>query len=527
MVQKLVSVSFLIILGVVCVSAELDFVPYLFGANPGAPPAGWNDAKQAIIASKIGINTYRVWLPESYLDQWGYDIAFKTGAMGTYKDVGFKNLVGNLNTPTFAHSNAPDSGSTYAYSPKNLNQAIWLNDGNVNPDNYWAVYVNKTVTMYKDYIKIWEVWNEPDFVSNWQATQTWDTENPQPSDLVNWHDTIENYNRLMRITWEVARKVDPTAHVAVGGLGYPNFLDAMLRNTDGQGGENGGNYFDTLSFHFYPVFASKNSSDDWANNFEAQVKDMLEICTARSYDPNYIICTESGAPTKSTSSAPGSTALQQNYFTKMSVLAQVNGVSQVHWWSLTDAKDSGSDNPFRYMGLYADITQSTPENAEPKASTTAMKTYTDVLHGYDYYEVSVDILTDLDARARGFAFTNGSNIAVVMWANNAGQHDESFVLDLSLSTTKIWTRIQFDGSKNTLAPASGKIDVQISPIPIFLFSSETVNVPIGFAPQTPLGSGNNGPSVNNPNSPNLNSMAHKQLSTVLFGSVLACLAALI
>ena len=59
--------------------------------------------------------------------------------------------------PTFAHSNAPDSGSTYAYSPKNLNQAIWLNDGNVNPDNYWAVYVNKTVTMYKDYIKIWEV----------------------------------------------------------------------------------------------------------------------------------------------------------------------------------------------------------------------------------------------------------------------------------------------------------------------------------------------------------------------------------
>lgn len=56
---------------------------------------------------------------------------------------------------------------------------------------------------------------------------------------------------------------------------------------------------------------------------------MLEICTARSYDPNYIICTESGAPTKSTSSAPGSTALQQNYFTKMSVLAQVNGVSQV------------------------------------------------------------------------------------------------------------------------------------------------------------------------------------------------------
>ncbi len=70
----------------------------------------------------------------------------------------------------------------------------------------------------------------------------------------------------------MARKVDPTAHVAVGGLGYPYFLDAMLRNTDGQDGSTAGNYFETLSFHFYPVFAGKNSSDEWADNFAAQVK---------------------------------------------------------------------------------------------------------------------------------------------------------------------------------------------------------------------------------------------------------------
>lgn len=66
---------------------------------------------------------------------------------------------------------------------------------------------------------------------------------------------------------------------------------------------------------------------------------------------------------------------------------------QVHWWSLTDAKGNAANDPFRYMGLYADITQSTPENAVPKDSTVAMKTYTDVLYGYDYFQGSVDILT--------------------------------------------------------------------------------------------------------------------------------------
>lgn len=82
-----------------CLSSFIiTLIPTLYLSNSYS---GWNDAKQAIIASKIGINTYRVWLPESYLDQWGYDIAFKTGAMGTYKDVGFKNLVGNLNSKLY------------------------------------------------------------------------------------------------------------------------------------------------------------------------------------------------------------------------------------------------------------------------------------------------------------------------------------------------------------------------------------------------------------------------------------------
>ena len=50
--------------------------------------------------------------------------------------------------------------------PAHSYEPIWLEDGKVNPNNYWAFFVNETVTMYKQYIKIWEPWNEPDTVKN-------------------------------------------------------------------------------------------------------------------------------------------------------------------------------------------------------------------------------------------------------------------------------------------------------------------------------------------------------------------------
>ena len=52
-------------------------------------------------------------------------------------------------------------------------EEIWISENEVNPNNYWASYVYKTINKYKDYIKIWSVWYRPDvsykfdYIKNW------------------------------------------------------------------------------------------------------------------------------------------------------------------------------------------------------------------------------------------------------------------------------------------------------------------------------------------------------------------------
>lgn len=91
-------------------------------------------------------------------------------------------------------------------------------------------FVEKTVLRYKDRIKIWEIWNEPNM----------------PNGSIYWFDTPENYVRLLQAGYKAVKKVQPEAEVWNGGIGmrlsYHAFYDKIL-----QGGASG--YFDKLSLH--------------------------------------------------------------------------------------------------------------------------------------------------------------------------------------------------------------------------------------------------------------------------------------
>lgn len=91
-------------------------------------------------------------------------------------------------------------------------------------------FVEKTVLRYKDRIKIWEIWNEPNM----------------PGGSIYWFDTPENYVRLLKAGYQAVKKVQPEAQVWNGGIGmrlsYHAFFDKIL-----QGGA--ADYFDKLSLH--------------------------------------------------------------------------------------------------------------------------------------------------------------------------------------------------------------------------------------------------------------------------------------
>ncbi len=90
-------------------------------------------------------------------------------------------------------------------------------DKNINPNHPWANFVYQAVMRYKpggilarqhgwlpgQGIRVWEAWNEPDI-------------------NLFWVGTVEEYARLLKVTYLAAHFADPEAQVMFGGLSYGN-----------------------------------------------------------------------------------------------------------------------------------------------------------------------------------------------------------------------------------------------------------------------------------------------------------------
>lgn len=97
----------------------------------------------------------------------------------------------------------------------------------LNPDHLWANFVFEAVNRYKpggvlaqqeDWpdeqgIRLWEIWNEPDYSAFWQGT-------------------VSEYARLLKVAYIVAKQADPDSTVMFGGLlyaGQDNWLAQVLK----------------------------------------------------------------------------------------------------------------------------------------------------------------------------------------------------------------------------------------------------------------------------------------------------------
>ena len=227
----------------------------------------WSDDNVRQLMQYAGVDGQRKKLREDLFELWGYGI--ELGTCIANEKHGVLDVVGYLSKPSKPHSSNVTENSEICY-PDHLYEPIWLPNGEVNPNNYWANFVYKTVSQYKKYIKIWETWNEPDYVKYGVDTNAWKTSPPNPKDLVYWNGSIFQYIRLLRITYEVAKKVDPECWVATGGLGYAYFLDAIMRYTDNPDNGKvtdefpayGGAYFDCDCFHKYPQWGAYDAEHD-------------------------------------------------------------------------------------------------------------------------------------------------------------------------------------------------------------------------------------------------------------------------
>ncbi len=97
------------------------------------------------------------------------------------------------------------------------------------PDNLddFVNFARKVVQRYKEKIKYWEIWNEPDSRIYWQ---------PQ--------DEMKTYLKLLKKTYKAIKEIDPSAKILLGGL-TPEGYYALKRIYE-MGGKD---YFDIVNIH--------------------------------------------------------------------------------------------------------------------------------------------------------------------------------------------------------------------------------------------------------------------------------------
>ena len=441
--------------------------PFLYGSNMAYKNSFWQDQDIAdmLVGNSdkgiegVGVNSIRPALYENFVEKYGYSI--RVDAFKHYKNIGtINNTVFIGDRPSDAHREKKQyvSGEN-SESYENLYEPIWDNGENdtpVNDQNYYALYVYNLVKTYGDNVRFWEIKNEPDYTYTeagnrkpGQENNWWDND-PQPEDLKNWKAPIQNYVRLLRVSYEVIKHINPDAYVCVGGIGYASFLDAILRNTDNPDGgkvtnsypHKGGAWFDCLSYHVYPMyylrswvgdsapgningFKYSRNSDAAAENVIAKKNDLVDLMKKYGYDGatypmKEVIITEANIPNKQTNDHIGSQEAQRNFVIKLAVLAQKNEICGVYIYCPWDGKEvsDSSTDPYDYMGFYKPIPETPSKDLRVNDAGIAWRTTKNILSDYTYdmgETTRLNLLSDINGAA--FYSSKFNDHIYVLWAS--------------------------------------------------------------------------------------------------------------
>ena len=385
---------------------------FAHGINTGYLPP-FTDSQTSELSANAGIDSVRIKLPEGFFVQWGYDILVPT--MQARASYGMGNYTSWLCAPTQAHSTAPANGNLEYYIPSNLYEPIFDSSGGVNANNYWASYVAQTLTTYQSTIKIYSIWNEPDWVSDYSVVAGWSTNPPQAADLPRFNGSIFDYARMLRIAKTVAATISPDIRIATGGLGYPQFLDALARYSDNPNGgaitseypSAGIEYVDVLDLHYYPLYTPGNSDAAVAGLISLRDQ-FAQVLTSKNLPARPVVFTETGAPHVAIAPNPGGDAYARNYFLKTMLRAQAAGIFSVQWFDLSDGADTSSD-PYQSMGLYSNLSSATTIPAATLTNTGVASTTLGALTKGLVYD---------DAATK--AITTPSNVTAVVLDSGSG-----------------------------------------------------------------------------------------------------------
>jgi hypothetical protein len=484
---------------------------FLYGSNMQWLNQNWRDEDIADILignesrnwEGVGVTSLRPALYENFVETYGYDIRVNT--FKYYERIGTKNNVVFIgDQPSDQHRERKQYiPGVSSESYENLYEPIWdqgENETPVNDKNYYALYVYKVVQRYKDYVKFWEIKNEPDFTyapmcgenGPGETCNWWDTD-PDPEILANLHAPVQSYIRMLRVSYEVIKSLDPDAFVCVGGIGYESFLDAILRNTDNPDGGKvtaeypygGGAWFDCLSYHIYPMYYLKQWSrprfqyfrySDAAVDAVVRRNNLLTGVLKKygydgaKYPAKEVIITETNTPSKQVGDYIGSEQSQRNYLIKVAVIAQQNGISAIYSYCPWDSKEwNENGQEYDYKGFYRPIPNA-PESGKLRMHESGIgwRTMSRLL-GERTYDATETARLNLPVTVNGGAFYSAAtgDYVYALWARTSKDMDETasatFTFPPALNVTKM-VSISWD-EKETVVSGSA---IRLTGDPVFV-----------------------------------------------------------
>ena len=499
--------------------------PYTGGFHPSANMGAYSSFSDETLAELAagnpeigvpgaGVKSLRPGLFEKFLEQWGYDV--RVPAFEFYQSLGMGDHTVIVGFPSEEHRDPTQ------YCPgiqselfANMYSPIWDGGANGTPyndENYYAAYLYKTVSLYKDYVRFWEIWNEPGFdytgglgYAEPGSPGNWWENNPDPCDY-KLRAPIFHYVRLLRISWEIIKTLDPDAYVVVSGTGYPSFLDAILRNTDNPADGSvtseyplkGGAYFDVMGYHSYPHFDGSlrewsDTLNDWihSRHSDGAVDGILKtketyqnLLSEYGYDGSTFpeklwIITEVNLPRKSFPDPTdpgenfiGSAEAQRNFMIKAMTACMANDILQMQVYKL--AEDNHFENAyseFDLMGLYKRLNYNNLYFQELNEEGIAHKTASDILFG-KIFDPARTAQLNLGANLGGGAFKDEhGNFTYVLWAKTQTDQSEAasatYTFPVGMGVQDL-LKCEWDASQTHNAVSSPPANISLTGTPVFL-----------------------------------------------------------
>ena len=279
---------------------------------------------------------------------------------------------------------------------------LWFwNDQPLDFDEF-GEFMFDLVTRYKDYIKTWELWNEPDLDIYWDTGD------------------VEAFAKFIKIGSEAVKKADPEAKVVLGGMAYhAHFLEELFKD------HGLSPYIDIVNIHNY----FETWSELPVENIDQNINDMYSVI--EKYGDNQALwMAEVGYSTfRQGSYVSESYHAYYDYehtpeyqavdlFKRLTLAVAEEKLSAIAWYEIKDLQPSdeviGDNYNNRHLGIaYADFTPKPAEQALVffnKLFNIPYKNITD--------QISVEKKDDSDVFYRAFKKEDGSVILAVWIAVN-------------------------------------------------------------------------------------------------------------